>query len=295
MRFSGRLSVEDVVSMKGREKIVMVTAYDYFTAKLVDKAGVDGILVGDSLAMVVYGYSTTLQATMQDLLRHTKAVVNAKPRSLVIADMPFMTYEVCRKDALKNSSKLVKIGADAVKLEGGVEIIDKVEAIVKAGIPVMGHVGLTPQRVLKLGGYKLMGKTAEIGEKILEDAKALEEAGVFSIVIEFTVTEVAKEVTEKLKIPTICIGSGPNCDGQILVIHDILGLSEYTPFFAKKYINLTNTITKAVKKYINDVKTGNFPKKQHYKCMNNEEYTKFKNIIKNHAKTTQHKNKNTKV
>ncbi len=274
-----KITATDFLSMKGKEKIVMIATYDYITAKLCDQAGVDGILIGDSVIMNLYGFSTTHHATLRDIIRHTQAVANAKPRALVVADMPFMTYETSRKEAVKNAAKLIRAGADAVKVEGGAEIADKVEAIVKAGIPVMGHIGLTPQRVLRLGGYRLMGKTAEIALKLLEDAKALEEAGAFSIVIEFTAAEVAAEITRRLKIPTICIGAGPECDGQILVLHDIIGLSEIEPFFAKKYLNLKEQILKAVTEYVQDVRQGKFPGPEHYKKMKKEEYERFLRML----------------
>jgi len=275
-----KITVTDFLNMKGREKIVMIATYDYITAKLCDQAGVDGILIGDSVIMNLYGFPTTHHATLRDIIRHTQAVANAKPRALVVADMPFMSYETSKRDAVRNAAKLIRAGADAVKVEGGAEIADKVEAIVKAGIPVMGHIGLTPQRVLRLGGYRLMGKTAEVGLKLLEDAKALEEAGAFSVVIEFTAAEVAAEITRRLKIPTICIGSGPDCDGQILVLHDILGLSEIEPFFAKKYLNLKEQILKALSEYVQDVRQGRFPGPEHYRKMKSDEYEKFLKMLK---------------
>lgn len=271
-----RISVTDFLKAKGQRKLVMIATYDYLTAKIVDEAGVDGILIGDSVIMNLYGFPTTHYATIRDIVRHTQAVANAKPRALIVADMPFMTYETSRKDALKNATKLIRAGADAVKVEGGVEIVDKVEALVKAGIPVMGHIGLTPQRALRLGGYKLMGKAWENALQLIEDARALEEAGAFSIVIEFTAAEVAAEITRRVKIPTICIGSGPDCDGQIIVLHDIIGLSEIEPFFAKKYVNVRELIKKAVQEYAQEVREGRFPSEEHYKKMPKEEYVKFK-------------------
>ncbi len=263
-----KVTALDLIKMKQRgEKIVMITAYDYVTAKLVDEAGVDAILVGDSLGMVMLGYESTLPVTMEEMLIHVRAVARAKPRALIVGDMPFMSYEASRKEAVRNAGRMVKAGAEAVKLEGGVEIVDKVEAIVNAGIPVMGHIGLTPQRYLKLGGYKLMGKTAEAAEKLLEDAKALEDAGAFAIVIEFTAAEVAKMITEKLKIPTIGVGAGPWCDGQVLVIHDVLGLSPYSPPFAKRYVDLSKIIKDAVARYAEEVRKGVFPGPEHYFTM----------------------------
>ncbi len=270
-----------IIKMKKRgEKIVMITAYDYPTAKLVDEAGVDAILVGDSLGMVVLGYSSTLPVTMEEMLHHIRAVARARPRALVIGDMPFLSYETSTRDAVLNAGRMLKEGAEAVKIEGGVEVVDKVEAMVKAGIPVMGHVGLTPQRALKLGGYKLMGKKVELAEKIIEDAKALEDAGAFAVVIEFTVAEVARIITEKLSIPTICIGSGPWCDGQVLVIHDILGLSEEIPPFAKKYIDLSKIIREAVGSYVKEVRDGIFPSQEHTIFMDENEYRKLVERLK---------------
>ncbi len=263
----------DLVKKKKRgEKIVMITAYDYPTARLVDEAGVDAILVGDSLGMVVLGYESTLPVTMDEMLHHIRAVARAKPRALVIGDMPFLSYETSRRDAVVNAGLMIKAGAEAVKVEGGVEVVDKVEAMVKSGIPVMGHIGLTPQRMLRLGGYKLMGKKVEVAEKVIEDAKALEDAGAFAVVIEFTVAEVARIITEKLRIPTICIGSGPWCDGQVLVIHDVLGLTPNPPPFAKKYADLSKVILEAVKRYSEEVRAGVFPGEEHTMHMSREEY-----------------------
>ncbi|MCX8135445.1 3-methyl-2-oxobutanoate hydroxymethyltransferase [Pyrobaculum aerophilum] len=260
---SARRRVTDFV--KGKGPYVWVTAYDYPTAKIEDEAGVDGILVGDSLGMVVLGLPNTLGVTLADMIRHTQAVARARPRALVVADMPFMSYETGPRDALRNASKLIKAGADAVKLEGGAEYARIVEKLVKAGIPVMGHIGLNPQRVLALGGFKMVGRTEEQRRKLLDDAKALRDAGAFSLVIEFVPASVAKEITEAVDIPTICIGAGPHCDGQILVLHDIIGLTERPPSFAKRYANVADVIRSAVKQYVNEVKTGQFPSKEHFK------------------------------
>ncbi len=278
--FMSKITPQDFVKMKGREKIVMVALYDYAFAKVANEVDIHGVLIGDSVIMNVYGFKSTHYATLRDIVRHVQAVVNANPRYLVVGDMPFMTYETSKKDALKNASKIIKAGADAVKVEGGVEIVDKVEALVKAGIPVMGHIGLTPQRYLVLGGYRLMGKTVEIAEKIIEDAKALQDAGVFSIVIEFTAAEVAAEITRRLRIPTICIGSGPECDGQILVINDILGISDIQPFFAKKYVDLRLIVREALRQYAEDVKSGRFPGEEHYRRMRSDEYELLKKKLK---------------
>ncbi len=275
-----KITVHDFVKMKGREKIVMVALYDYQTAKIANEVDIHGVLIGDSVIMNVYGFKSTHYARISDIARHVRAVANANPRYLIVGDMPFMTYETSRRDALRNAAKLIRAGADAVKLEGGSEIADKVEALVKAGIPVMGHIGLTPQRYLTLGGYKLMGKTVDVAEKIIEDALALQDAGAFSIVIEFTVAEVAAEITRRLKIPTICIGSGPDCDGQILVINDIVGLSDIQPFFAKKYIDLRSLIRQALENYSREVREGKFPSEEHYRRMRNEEYEELKRRLK---------------
>ena len=264
---SGRKKVyaRTIMSMKGEKKIVMITAYDFPTAKIVDEAGVDAILVGDSLGMVVLGYDSTLHVTMGDMIRHVSAVSRAKPCALLIADMPFMSYEPSARDAIINASKLVRAGAEAIKLEGGSDVVDRIKTIVSSGIPVMGHIGMTPQKVNKIGGYRRMGKTESEKRELLEDAKSLEEAGVFAIVIEFTKADVAKKITESVTVPTICIGAGPYCDGQVLVIHDILGLSPFIPPFAKKYIDLPKIIKGAIEKYSEEVRNGVFPGEEYYK------------------------------
>jgi len=251
--------------IKGRGPYVWITAYDYPTARLVDEAGVDGILVGDSLGMVVLGLPNTLGVSMSDMVRHTEAVARAKPRAFVVADMPFMSYEPGPETALRNAARLIKAGADAVKLEGGAEYAHIVERLVKAGIPVMGHIGLTPQRVLTLGGFRMVGRTEEQRRKVLEDAKALRDAGVFSIVLEFVPASLAKEVTETVDVPTVCIGSGPHCDGQILVLHDVIGLSERAPSFAKRYVDVASAIKEAVSRYAEEVRKGLFPTKEHHR------------------------------
>ena len=260
-----KVTVQTIMNMKGKQKIAMITAYDYPTAKLVDQAGVDGILVGDSLGMVVLGFENTLGVTLRDMLIHVAAVARARPKALLIADMPFMTYETGVRDALRNASKLIRAGAEAVKPEGGQEIFNIVNNLVKFGIPVMGHIGLNPQRVLSLGGFRMISKTEEQARKLIEDAKALQEAGAFAIVIEMVPASVAKAVTETVKIPTICIGAGPHCDGQILVLHDALGLTERPPSFAKKYVDLSAIIRDAVVKYVSEVRSGEFPSPEYYK------------------------------
>jgi len=259
-----KITVRDILKYKGKKKIVMITAYDYTFAKLVDQAGVDIILVGDSVGMVVHGYSSTLPVSMDMMLLHVSSVARANPRALIVGDMPFLSYETSIKDAVRNAGLLVKNGAEAVKIEGGEEVVDVVKALVRAGIPVMGHIGLTPQRYLVIGGYRKRGRKRNEIEKIINDAKELEKAGVFAIVIEFTAADVAKTITEELSIPTICIGSGPYCDGQVLVLHDLLGLFERTPPFAKKYADLRNIVINAVKEYAKDVREGRFPSRNHY-------------------------------
>lgn len=280
MSLVGKLMPYDFIKKKkAGEKIAMVTAYSYYEALFADLAGIDGILVGDSLGMVVMGYKSTLPVTLNEIAHHLKAVLNAKPKSLVVADMPFLSYEVSKSEAVRNAGKMLKLGADAVKLEGGLEVIDKVEALIKAGIPVMGHVGLNPQRYLELGGYKLRGKKVDDALEIVESAKALEEAGAFSIVIEYTTAQVAEEITKLLKIPTICIGAGPWCDGQILVIYDLLGVNPEPPPFARRYSNLSEVIVNALKKYLDDVKKGSFPSEGEFWLMDENELKKFKEVI----------------
>ncbi len=267
-----KITVRDLIKKKGKEKIAMVTAYDYAFARLVDEAGVDAILVGDSAAMVVHGLSSTLPIDMDTMLLHVSSVARAKPRALVIGDMPFLSYEVSTEEAIRNAGLMLKTGADAVKLEGGAEQADKIKAMVEAGIPVMGHIGLTPQRYLVLGGYRRRGKKIVEAEKIIEDAKALEEAGVFAIVIEYTAAEVAKIITEEVSVPTICIGSGPYCDGQVLVLHDLLGINSEIPPFAKKYADLRSIVVNAVKRYVDDVRNSVFPAEEHYFHMKDKDY-----------------------
>lgn len=266
MSLQKKVTIRDFIKKKlNKEKITMLTAYDYPTAKIISETELDGILVGDSLGMVVLGFRNTLNVSLEDMIRHTEAVARASPPQLIVVDLPFLTYETSTSDAVKNAGLLIKAGGEAVKPEGGEEIKDVIKAIVRAGIPVMGHIGLTPQRFLRIGGYRIIGKTEKEEEQLLKDAEALEDAGVFSIVIENTFADIAKKITEKVSVPTICIGSGPYCDGQILVIHDVLGLSEITPYFAKKYVDLKGIIKDAIKKYINEVKGGEFPSKEYYK------------------------------
>jgi 3-methyl-2-oxobutanoate hydroxymethyltransferase len=243
------------------EKITMLTAYDYTTAKIVDEAGVPLILVGDSLGMVVLGYESTIPVTMEEMLHHTKAVVRGTKQAMVIGDMPFMTYHVSVEDAMYNAGRFIQEGgAQAVKLEGGVTVAEKVRSIVECGVPVMGHIGLTPQSIYQLGGYKIRGKTPETAARLVEDARALEEAGAFSIVLETVPAQLATFITQSISIPTIGIGAGIGCDGQVQVINDILGsFTEFVPKHAKQYAKLTDIIQNAVTEYHEEVKAGTFP------------------------------------
>jgi 3-methyl-2-oxobutanoate hydroxymethyltransferase len=258
----GRIAVHELRAMKERgEKIAMLTAYDYPTAKILDAAGVPVILVGDSLGMVVLGYDSTIPVTMEEMLHHTKAVVRGTERAIVVGDMPFMSYQTSVEDALRNAGRfLQEAGATAVKLEGGAPMAETVSRLVAVGIPVMGHLGLTPQSLHQLGGYKVQGKTPAAAVKLLDDAVALQEAGVFAIVLEGIPAPLGKLVTEKLAVPTIGIGAGPHCDGQVQVIHDLLGLcTGFVPKHAKQYAHLSEEIRDAVARYIEEVKSGGFP------------------------------------
>lgn len=254
------------------EKLTMLTAYDYSTAKIIDEAGINGILVGDSLGMVCLGYEDTLSVTMEDMIHHTKAVSRGVKNTLVVADMPFMSYQTSVYDAVINAGRLIKEGrAHVVKLEGGVEVCDKIEAIVKASIPVMAHIGLTPQSVNAFGEFKVQGKDKEAARNLIEAALAVEKAGAFAVVLECVPAKLAAIITEKLSIPTIGIGAGAQCDGQILVYQDMLGMySDFTPKFVKKYENLGEKMNVAFKKYIEEVKDGIFPGEEHSFKINDE-------------------------
>jgi 3-methyl-2-oxobutanoate hydroxymethyltransferase len=261
-----RLTINQIKEMKQRgEKIAMLTAYDYATAKLVDEAEIPLILVGDSLGMVVLGYESTIPVTMEDMLHHTKAVVRGTQKAMVIGDMPFMTYHISVEDALYNAARFIQEGgAQAVKLEGGLTVAEKVKRIVECGIPVMGHIGLTPQSIHQFGGFKIQGKTPEAAARLLEDARALETAGAFAVVLETVPAPLAKLITKKISIPTIGIGAGPDCDGQVQVINDILGsFADFVPRHAKQYAKLTDIISKAVSSYRDEVKAGKFPTEKH--------------------------------
>ncbi|HUU62911.1 MAG TPA: 3-methyl-2-oxobutanoate hydroxymethyltransferase [Dehalococcoidia bacterium] len=257
-----RVTIGEIKEMKQRgDKIPMLTAYDYSTARLLDEAGVALILVGDSLGMVMLGYESTIPVTMDEMIHHTKAVVRGTKHALVIGDMPFMTYHVSIDDALRNAARFIQEGgAQAVKLEGGEVVADRVSRLVACGIPVQGHIGLTPQSVHQIGGYKVVGKTPEVAVRLLNDARALEEAGVFSIVLECVPAPLSKLITERVTVPTIGIGAGKNCDGQVQVVSDILGLfTDFVPKHAKQYAKLNQAITSAVADYIAEVKAETFP------------------------------------
>jgi 3-methyl-2-oxobutanoate hydroxymethyltransferase len=257
-----RVSINAIKEMESRnEKIVMITAYDYSTAKLVDEAGIPLILVGDSLGMVILGYDSTIPVTMDEMIHHTKAVVRGTKQAMVIGDMPFMTYQISPEDALRNAARFMQEGgAQAIKLEGGVTVAETVKRIVDCGIPVMGHIGLTPQSVHQLGGHRVQGKTPEAAERLLKDAQALEQAGAFAVVLELVPAPLSKLISKKLNIPTIGIGAGPDCDGQVQVISDLLGLfSDFVPKHARQYAKLAGSIKTALSDYMADVKAGKFP------------------------------------
>ena len=257
-----KVTTQTVVEMKQRgEKISMLTAYDFTMGSIIDQAGIDVILVGDSASNVMAGFETTVPMTLEHMIYHTSCVVRGVNRALVIADLPFMSYQVTAKEALINAGRMMKeAGAHAVKLEGGKPIIKTVRRIVDAGIPVMGHLGLTPQSIYKFGTYKVRAKEEDEANQLLKDAKLLEEAGVFSIVLEKIPATLAKKVTESVSVPTIGIGAGPDCDGQVLVSHDMLGLNkDFSPRFLRRYDDLHKSITAAVSRYIDDVKEGDFP------------------------------------
>jgi len=257
-----RITINQIRDMKQKgEKITMLTAYDYSTAKIVDEVGIPLILVGDSLGMVVLGYESTVPVTMEDMLHHTKAVVRGTKRTMIVGDMPFMTYHISVDDTLKNAARFIQeAGAQAIKLEGGVTVAEKVKRIVECGIPVMGHIGLTPQSIHQFGGFKVQGRTPEAAVKMLKDAQALEEAGAFAIVLETVPTPLATLITQKISIPTIGIGAGIGCDGQVQVINDILGsYTDFVPKHAKQYAKLADIMSSAITEYYNEVKAGTFP------------------------------------
>ncbi|MFB5597560.1 MAG: 3-methyl-2-oxobutanoate hydroxymethyltransferase [Nitrosopumilaceae archaeon] len=273
-------TVKDIVEMKNKQKISVLTSYDYTLATLCDNAGIDVLLVGDSAGMVMLGYENTIPVTMEQMSLFTSAVSTARKNALVVADLPFMSYQTSVTDAITNSGKLIKAGADAVKLEGGSEMVDTISALVDIGIPVMGHIGLQPQTTMLTQGYKVQGKTKEAAVKLIEDAKALEEAGVFCIVLEMVSHEVVKVITDLVNVPTIGIGSGLDCDGQVLVVQDMLGMYEkINPKFVKKYLNLSEDIVSAIKNYKQDVETKQFPAEGNMFSMDEVEFEKLKKEI----------------
>ncbi len=257
-----RVNINQIKEMKVKgEKITMLTAYDYSTAKIVDEVGIPLILVGDSLGNVVLGYETTIPVTMEEMIHHTKAVVRGTKQAMVIGDMPFMTYHLSIEQALQNAARFIQeAGAQAVKLEGGVTVAEKVKRIVDCGIPVMGHIGLTPQSVHQFGGFKVRGKTPDTAVRMLEDARALEEAGAFAVVLELVPTPLATLISQKIAIPTIGIGAGVGCDGQVEIINDILGsFTDFVPKHAKQYTKLADIMRSAITEYYDEVKAGSFP------------------------------------
>ncbi|MCK4236979.1 MAG: 3-methyl-2-oxobutanoate hydroxymethyltransferase [Candidatus Krumholzibacteria bacterium] len=263
---SKKVTKNTIIKMKREgEKIAAITSYDYLSTRIIDESGIDFILVGDSLGMVILGYDNTLPVTVEEIIHHLKAVTRAKPKALVAGDLPFMSYQASVEDAVRNAGRLVKEGgAESVKLEGGERYVPVVEAIVRASIPVVGHLGLTPQSLHQFGGYRIQGKDKESAERLFRDAQSLEKAGCFGIVLEGIPWKLAKRITEAISIPTIGIGAGPYCDGQVLVINDMLGIKEHPlPRFVKEYDKLGERMKQAVSNYVTDVKEGRFPDLEH--------------------------------
>jgi 3-methyl-2-oxobutanoate hydroxymethyltransferase len=276
---SPKLTIPQIVDMKSKgSKISMLTAYDVAFARLVDEAGVDMILVGDSLGMVVLGYPTTVPVTMDDMIRHASAVSRGATHAVLVGDMPFGSYQAGRDDAIRNATRFLKeAGMDAVKLEGGHEVVETVRALVENGIAVMGHVGLTPQRVAQFGGFKVQAKSADAARQLIDDCASLEQAGCFSIVIESVPAPVAALATERIGIPTIGIGAGPDCDGQVLVLHDVLGLyGDFKPKFAKRYADIGSAVVDALAAFDADVRSGAFPDAEHSFTMKETELDALK-------------------
>lgn len=272
-----KVTVKQILSLKNKRKITMLTAYDYPLASLIDKAGIDMILVGDSVANVVLGLESTTQVGMAEMIHHAKAVTRAVKYALAIGDMPYESYQINPEESVKNAKRFIdEAKCDAVKLEWFDKCLEVTEMIIKAGIPVMGHIGLTPQTADKLGGFKVQGKDAEQAKRLIEEAYELEKLGCFSIVLECVPDKIAEMITKKIKIPTIGIGAGPNCDGQVLVTYDLLGLFErFTPKFVKKYINLSPLISQAIEEYKNEVIQGKFPTSEHSFTIKEEELKKL--------------------
>ncbi len=271
------MTTHQIRHMKGKEPIAMITAYDFPAAKLAEEAGADILLVGDSLGMVVLGYDSTIPVTIDDMVHHTKAVSRAAKQALVVADLPFLTYHGDRKDTLKNAGRLMQeAGAKAVKMEGGAEIVPMVQACVQAGIPVMGHLGLTPQSVHQVGGYRVQGREFDAAKKMLEDAQALVQAGVFAIVLELIPEPLAAKLTELISVPVIGIGAGRLCDGQVLVYHDLLQYaSPVKPKFVKAYASIGDQITVAIRQYVQEVKSKDFPDASHVFGMDDQTKTQL--------------------
>jgi len=274
-------TVQDIINMKNnKKKISVITSYDYTLANLCDRAGIDVLLVGDSAGMVMLGFENTIPVTMDQMCMFTESVSRARKNSLLVADLPFMSYQVNIDDAIKNSGRLIKAGADAVKLEGGTQMVETISAIVDVGIPVMGHIGLQPQTTMLYQGYKVQGKTKDTALKLINYAKDLEEAGVFSIALEMISHEVAEIISETISIPTIGIGSGVGCDGQVLVIQDLLGMyDKIKPKFVKRYMNLSEDIVIALKNYNNDIQSGMFPSQENWFSMDPDELKKLREEI----------------
>ena len=272
------INVNTFKEAKGNKKLVQVTAYDYNTARLAEEAGIDFILVGDSLGMVMLGYPNTLPVTMEDMIHHGSAVVRGAKDTFVVVDMPFMSYQTSVYDAVVNAGKLMKEGrANAVKLEGGIEVTEQIKAITAAGIPVVAHIGLTPQSINAFGGHKVQGKTEEAAQKILNDARAIELAGAFAVVLEGIPAKLAGYITKELSIPTIGIGASADCDGQVLVYQDMLGMySDFTPKFVKKFANIGEVMTAAFRQYIEEVNSGAFPAEENCYAINDEIIEKLK-------------------
>jgi 3-methyl-2-oxobutanoate hydroxymethyltransferase len=281
MQAKKKASVNDIIAMKGTEKISVLTAYDYSTSLICDRAGVDVLLVGDSAGMVVLGYQSTVPVGMPEMIMFCGAVARGAKRAMIVGDMPFGSYQPNASVAVENAVQLIKAGCDAAKLEGGSEIIGTIKAIVDAGIPVMGHIGLKPQTSSLWEGYRLQGRTKESAMKLIEDARALEKAGVFSIVLEMVASEVADAITKSVSLPTIGIGSGAGCDGQVLVLHDMLGIYEdIRPKFVKRYAELSKSIFDAVSSYTREIKTGGFPGEPNTFHMSPEELDRFRKAKK---------------
>ncbi len=274
-------TVQDIIKLKKeKKKISVITSYDYTLASLCDKAGIDVLLVGDSAGMVMLGYENTIPVTMDQMCMFTEAVSRARKNSLLVSDLPFMSYQASIEDAISNSGKLIKAGADAIKLEGGSVMAETISAIIDVGIPVMGHIGLQPQTTMLSEGYKVQGKTKDSAMLLIKDAKELEDAGVFSIVLEMVSHEVAEIISETVSIPTIGIGSGVNCDGQVLVVQDLLGMyDKIKPKFAKRYMNLSEDIVKSLENYKKDVESSVFPAEKNWFSMNEEELEKLREKI----------------